>query len=194
MAGATAVFTQSPYPKGQDMTQRRLILHGPVVISASPATYLNGGIPITNGTPGIAVPIGVGVSKPNPVTVDFASRSGGGYIYQWIGVDLWTALYKGNAVALGQSLIDTNGNIQTCTTIGTAGSGSEPAWNQTVGGTTADGSGALIWTNKGISLGLIQILQQNSTTGPLIEIANGTTIAAGISGDTIAAQIEFLKG
>lgn len=44
------------------------------------------------------------------------------------------------------TIVDTNGNVQTVTTAGTTG-GSQPTWNITVGGTTADGS--VVWTNQG---------------------------------------------
>lgn len=47
-------------------------------------------------------------------------------------------------------LLDTNGNLQLLTTKGTTGT-SQPAWNVTVGGTTADnaGGGTAVWTNQG---------------------------------------------
>jgi hypothetical protein len=44
------------------------------------------------------------------------------------------------------SIIDGNNNIQLLTTAGTTG-GSQPSWNVTVGGTTADSTA--VWTNKG---------------------------------------------
>jgi hypothetical protein len=194
MAAATAVFTLSPWPKGIDMTQRRLILHGPIAISATASGYLLGGIPITiNQTANAGNILGFpGLTKSSPITVYFASRAGKGYIYNWIGVDLWTAVFKNATVAAGQSLTDTNGNLQTCTTGGTANNTAEPAWNTTIGGTTTDGT--VTWTNEGQSYGLIQILEQNGTTGALVELANATSIPTAVSGDTIAAQMEFLKG
>lgn len=193
MAVAQAVFTQSPYPKGQDMTQRRLILHGPIAVSASPATYPSGGIPLTSAASTYGNTLSLpGVSKPSPVTVNFASRAGKGYVYSWVATDLWTAKYKGNSVTAGQALTDSNGNLQICTTGGTAGSGSEPTWNQTNGLTTTDNT--VVWTNNGPSFGTLQILEQNGSTGPLIELTQGATIPSDVSGDTIAAQIEFLKG
>ena len=200
MAAATAVFTLSAWPNGIDMTQRRLILNGLVAVSATASGYLNGGIPITIATAGNAGNIlgFPGVTKGSPVTVNFYSRAGKGYVYNWIGVDLWTAVFKGNTVAAGQSLTDTNGNLQTCTTGGTAGSGTEPAWNTLIpngtvaGGTTTDGT--VVWTNMGLSYGLIQIVEQNGTTGALVELANATSIPTAVSGDTIAAEIELLKG
>jgi hypothetical protein len=187
MSVATAVFTQSQYPNGQDMTQRRFHIAGTIAISASPATYPAGGIPIT-----FASGIVPGTTKPGAVRATIDSRSGSGYQYYWTTKDLWTANYKGNSVAVGQSLVDTNGNIQTCTTNGTAGSGSEPTWNTTIGGTTTDGT--VTWTNEGPSSGLLQIFQSGGSASPLAEIAQGTTIAAGISGDLISCLLEFIKG
>jgi len=48
------------------------------------------------------------------------------------------------AYALGVEIVDSNGNIQQVTTAGTSGSGSHPTWSMS--GTTADGSGSLVWT------------------------------------------------
>ncbi|WP_027521767.1 DUF2961 domain-containing protein [Bradyrhizobium sp. Ec3.3] len=48
--------------------------------------------------------------------------------------------------AANMAVIDSNGNVQRVTTAGTSGS-SAPAWNATVGGTTADGG--VTWTNQG---------------------------------------------
>jgi hypothetical protein len=191
MSVATATFTLSPYPQGLDETMRRVTIYGPVTITASPATYTLGGIPLTlkSGTAGLVLP---GTSNPACKTAHFESRANSGYVYIWTAVDLWTALFKSTTPTLGQSLVDTNGNLQTITTSGAAGTGTEPVWNKTKGGTTTDASA--VWTNKGVSQGLISIFQQNATTGPLVEIANTTAIAAGISGDTIAGYMEFLKG
>lgn len=55
-----------------------------------------------------------------------------------------------NAYKAGQLIVDTNSNIEIVTVAGTSG-GSAPAWNKTVGGATADGSGNLSWTNLGLS-------------------------------------------
>lgn len=49
-----------------------------------------------------------------------------------------------NPQSLGDLIVDSNGNIQRCTTPGTTGS-TAPAWGTTVGATTSDG-GALVWT------------------------------------------------
>ena len=48
--------------------------------------------------------------------------------------------------ALGVQILDTDGNVQQCTVAGTSGPGA-PAWNQSVGGTTADGT--VTWVNAG---------------------------------------------
>jgi hypothetical protein len=47
------------------------------------------------------------------------------------------------AYTVGNLIVDSNGNIQRCTTAGTSGA-SHPAWATTIGNTTAD-SGA-VWT------------------------------------------------
>ncbi len=52
------------------------------------------------------------------------------------------------AYLLADSIIDSNGNLQQVTTAGTSGA-VQPVWNLALGGTTADGVGALVWTNRG---------------------------------------------
>lgn len=52
----------------------------------------------------------------------------------------------GGGTVTGSVLIDSAGNLQQCTTSGTTGS-TLPAWNPSVGGTTADNSA--VWTNRG---------------------------------------------
>lgn len=198
MAVATAVFTQSAYPRGQDMTQRRMLIYGTLAIIASPATYPAGGIPVTyaansSNQGGIDFP---GFSRPGAIRATLDSRNGSGFLYFWTTVDKWTSLYKGNLVAVGQSLQDPNGNIQTCTTAGTAGSGTEPVWAiptaATPNPTTTDGT--VTWTCEGPSSGLVQIFEQNGTTGALVELSQASSIPSGVSGDTISAVAEFQKG
>jgi hypothetical protein len=55
-------------------------------------------------------------------------------------------LWAANTFYGGVTIVDTNTNVQTLTTSGTAG-GSQPTWNVTTGGTTTDGTA--VWTNKG---------------------------------------------
>jgi hypothetical protein len=45
-------------------------------------------------------------------------------------------------------ILDSNGNLQQLTTAGTTGSAA-PAWNTTLGGTTAEAGGTAVWTNLG---------------------------------------------
>ena len=52
-----------------------------------------------------------------------------------------------NAESLGQTIVDTNSNLEQVTTAGTTGSGTHPVWNATTGGTTSDGT--VVWTNQG---------------------------------------------
>ena len=60
----------------------------------------------------------------------------------------WT---PSTVVQIGYVLIDSEGFSQQVTTAGTTKSGSEPSFNETVGGTTSDGSA--VWTNMG-SIGI----------------------------------------
>jgi len=52
------------------------------------------------------------------------------------------------AFAKNFNIIDSNGNAQKVTTAGTSGA-TAPSWNATTGGTTADGTRTLVWTNQG---------------------------------------------
>lgn len=54
------------------------------------------------------------------------------------------------AFVVGNIIVDSNGNLQRCTTAGTSGGGA-PAWATTVGATTADGA-PLVWTCDGSSI------------------------------------------
>ena len=181
MTIAAATFTQSQYPDGQDMTQRRMIFYGQLAIGASPLTYQPGGLPlaITGALPGVSAKVG----KPGPVPLraDMDSRNGSGYLYFWTTKDLWTAVMKGNVLVAGQSIQDPNGYIQTVTTAGTAGSGTEPTWNTNIGGTTTDNS--VTWTNKGPGNGIVQIFQSGAGSGTIsaptiTTLTNVTTTAA----------------
>lgn len=58
----------------------------------------------------------------------------------------WTAT---TAYASGQTVLDSNNNVQICTVAGTSGP-TAPAWNTSVGQTTADGS-TLVWMCAGPS-------------------------------------------
>ncbi|MGH7119749.1 MAG: hypothetical protein ACREFP_12290, partial [Acetobacteraceae bacterium] len=49
----------------------------------------------------------------------------------------------------GALIKDSNSNVQRCTSAGTSGSGSHPAWATTIGNTTADGGAT--WTTVAAS-------------------------------------------
>jgi len=56
---------------------------------------------------------------------------------------------KSHAYSKGAEILDSNKNLELVTTAGTSGTPNAPAWNLTVGLTTHDGTGTLIWTNVG---------------------------------------------
>jgi hypothetical protein len=62
--------------------------------------------------------------------------------------DEWEAA---TAYSLGDQVIATAGGpyLLECTTAGTSGA-AEPVWDTTIGNTTADGAGALVWTTRAI--------------------------------------------
>lgn len=64
------------------------------------------------------------------------------------------AWVNAHAYTVGNQILDSNGNVQQCTVAGTSG-GSAPSWSAELGGTTADGSGALVWECCGVPLGAL---------------------------------------
>src|SRR5208282_2121517 len=101
----------------------------------------------------------------------------------------WTgsAWMAGNPYSLLDTVIDSNGNLQTVTTAGTSGTPSQPAWS-TIGGTTPDGSGSLVWTETAYAP-LNDSLPSNVYLPSLQIIDNATQdvirIAPGLSPSTI---------
>jgi len=63
--------------------------------------------------------------------------------------DVWEAA---TAYSLGDQVIPTAGGayLLECTTAGTSHADTEPTWDTTIGETTADGAGALVWTTRAI--------------------------------------------
>ena len=118
---------------------------------------------------------------------------------------IWLAT---TAYAVNNSIVDSNGNVQQCTTAGTSG-GSHPAWSTTVGGVTND-TGALRWTMRGPYKGSwqanhaynlndvitdfdrnqptahLQRVTTAGTTGPTVPTFNGTT-----GGTTTSGTVTF---
>ena len=79
----------------------------------------------------------------------------------------WTAH---NPYSVATIILDSNGNVQRCTTAGTSGA-THPIWATNVGGLTLDGSGNLVWTCLGafqISVGdtLIALVSLDPDPGP----------------------------
>lgn len=104
------------------------------------------------------------ILKPNPTTLPnvttttlnslpaFASNTtqAGNYQVTLVATDsvFTTAIWQKNTTyALGQTILDTNGNIEQVTTAGTSGA-TQPTWPLRVGATVTDG-GSLVWTNIG---------------------------------------------
>ena len=124
-----------------------------VALSATP-TYYNSIISTTIGPSG-AVPAGsvqfgysLGTTDygANPITVQelgFFGNTGGASFPAAVGTanPVWAATH---AYSVGNVIVDSNSNIQRCTTSGTSG-GSAPAWATTIGAHTND-SAPLVWT------------------------------------------------
>jgi hypothetical protein len=181
---ALMTVTQNPWPKGQDMTQRRMKIYATATIQASTQFYTTGGLALA-----LAGVISPGLTNPIPLLVKVTSGKGNGYVYTWDILDSWP---KNTAVVAGQYITDSNGNLQQCTTAGTTNNTAEPTWNQTVAGTTTDGTA--VWTLQGVSYGLIKILTGAAAQAQLTELTQSAAIPAAVSGDTLNLEMDFLKG
>ena len=187
MAVATAIVTQSAFPDGSDFTQNRQIIYGVLAIQASSATYQTGGLAVTFANPDNIL----ATQGPYANRCDFQSRGGSGYLYYWTTKNLWIA---STSYVVGQSLVVTSGNkiyTFTCTTLGTSGTPNQPAWNFATNSTTTDGT--VVWTCEGLSSGLVQVFQSNSSATVLAEITGNSAVPAGVSGDTISCKAEFVR-
>ena len=92
MAQATVTLKVYTFPNGIDTSQRRTSISGQAVISASPSTYVTGGLgtlvtgainwqALTDQTTGAAVLIETTATQP--IMVYFTSVGGSGYLYGW---------------------------------------------------------------------------------------------------------------
>lgn len=185
MAVPTITFVQSAYPDGLDRTARRVIIYGKLTISSS-GTIPKGGLQLNAALAGLLT----GSSFIKVIMAYLQSIGGSGFTYNWTTADLWTADMKNTALTAGQCINDSNGNLQVVTTPGTAGNGAEPTWNTVIGGTTTDGG--VTWTNQGPSSGLLQIFQGAGSAAPNAEVTGA--VPAGVSGDVIAAELEYRAG
>ena len=77
--------------------------------------------------------------------------------------------------APNSKILDNNNNVELATTAGTSG-GTMPTFNATAGGTTPDGTGALVWTNLG-ALGTAALKASGGASGVIID--NTVTSAGG---------------
>ena len=74
-----------------------------------------------------------------------APASGKRHIIGADGTPSQPAWPAGQAVTPGQMIVDTNGNVQECTTGGTTSANPPSTWGSTVGATTSDGA-TVVWT------------------------------------------------
>jgi hypothetical protein len=98
------------------------------------------------------------------------------------GAGAWAATH---AYTVGQTIQDSNNNIQLCIAAGTSG-GSAPTWKTTIGQYTVDGSGGLVWQMQGAASLVITVtnnatfvtdfgVQYASNGQQLTKVASGAT-------------------
>lgn len=67
----------------------------------------------------------------------------------------WIVWQASHAYVVGDTITDTNGNLQTVTVAGTSGTPTHPSWNTVFGGTTSDNT--ITWSNAGDAYGTTTI-------------------------------------
>jgi hypothetical protein len=88
------------------------------------------------------------------------------------------AWVKSRLYTKGAEILDTNGNIELVTTVGTSGT-TAPTWNATVGGTTHDPT-ILVWTNVGPPA-TAALPSAGGTSGIIIDNTVSTILEPGTS-------------
>jgi hypothetical protein len=184
MPASVVTWTENAYPGGRTEDQRRVRKFGKISVAAG--NYETGGLVLS------FVP--QDESIPQPVSVKMNSLKGSGYTYVWVTADLWP---QNTVVVAGQAITDPNGNLQVVTVGGTTNNVAEPTWAKPSTGnpnpTTADGS-TVVWTCQGPSSGTVKILQSAGSAAPQAEITGNSSTPAGVTGDVIGCEVEFLKG
>jgi hypothetical protein len=126
---------------------------GDTALSADPRYYNavgtitigpNGGV--ASGSVQFAYSLASTDYAANPITIQelglFGNTGGASFpAATGTGNPSWTASH---AYSVGNLIVDSNSNIQRCTTAGTSGSGSHPTWATTIGNTTSDNTA--VWT------------------------------------------------
>ena len=107
---------------------------------------------------------------------------------------IWVATTSYN---VGTLILDSNGNVQRCTTAGTSGV-AHPVWSMSVGGLTPDGLGSLVWTAViyQISVGdiLIATVALDPDPGPGANSVNSFMDNVGNSWNPLIPTQMFLNG
>lgn len=88
--------------------------------------------------------LALGVSNFNTLAWTAVPGAQSYTIHRWVPIWVPSTVYALNTV-----IVDSTGHLQQVTTGGTSGNFA-PAWNTSLGGTTADGVGTLVWTNRGV--------------------------------------------
>jgi hypothetical protein len=96
---------------------------------------------------------GLNVISDHVVFVNkFFWTNGGSQLWSWDGITsagFLSPWQKNHQYYIGNQIQDSNGNWQVVTTAGISGA-AHPVWSNTVGTTTADGTGSLVWSYNGI--------------------------------------------
>jgi hypothetical protein len=115
---------------------------GPVLAGATTGCSPVTDVPNPNATGGAKEWIFAGVQASG--LGNNCTSVGGGCAMNFIN----TAWQPSHAYTVGQQVLDTNSNVQTCRRLGTSKAGTPPVWNVTVGGSTTT-DGTVRWVNQG---------------------------------------------
>jgi hypothetical protein len=139
--GGLGTLTEGPYNPGLGMNSGAASPPSPDVAWSNPSN-ITAGSPSSYAT--VSIVEAVTVPFFNFANAPGTHRGTNSYTFD-IGTTL-SAWSPTQGYVPGALIVDSNSNVQRCTTAGTSGSVSHPTWSSTVGAPTPDGTGTLVWT------------------------------------------------
>ena len=134
-------------------------------------TVIHGGLSATTFPPAWTTQIAKTITDGNPGPQQIVWIDQGSFNAPFLG---WNSSFHYLAPSIIK-ILDPAGNVQALTTNGTTGA-TQPTWNPTFGGTTADNTS--IWTNVG-PIGTAALPAAGGTSGIIIDNTVGTVTVVG---------------